>query len=220
MYFIEDRISIRLWLQRSEASKSSWTRFLSPDTHADCPFRPNSNLLQLGSEPYILGSKPSSQDLGRETRMRVRIWCRASSVGGLNHLDEKSPSRTSGAANSRETGSPGNLVVAALKVVERSNHLNERPEECFFRIALRKLPVSNAGRCIQYPRQARSHGARHFYFTNHTLTGRRFLCLSNGTLVGLTADRSLASRCVLTGKMFRGTKWLLCRPIPTLIGTN
>ncbi len=66
----------------------------------------------------------------------------------------------------------GNLVVAALKVVDRSNHLNERLEECFFLIAWRKLPVSNAGRCIQYPRQARSHGAHHFYFTNHTLTGR------------------------------------------------
>jgi len=111
-------------------------------------------------------------------------------------------------------------VVAALKVVERSNHLNERLKECFFRIAWRKLPVSNAGRCTQCPRQARSHGARHFYFTNHTLTGRRFLCLSNGTMVGLTADRSLASRCVLTGKMFRATKCLLCRPIPTLIGMN
>jgi len=32
----------------------------------------------------------------------------------------------------------GNLVVAALKVVERSNHLNEGLEESFFRIAWRK----------------------------------------------------------------------------------
>ena len=52
----------------------------------------------------------------------------------------------------------GNLVVAALKEVERSNHLNERLAECFFRIAWRKLPVSNTGRCTQCPRQARSHG--------------------------------------------------------------
>src|SRR5215470_13450434 len=48
----------------------------------------------------------------------------------------------------------------------------------------------------------RSRGARHFYFTYHTLTGRIFLLLSNGIVVRLTADKTPSSRCVLTGKMF------------------
>jgi hypothetical protein len=52
----------------------------------------------------------------------------------------------------------------------------------------------------------RSRGARHFYFTNRTLTGGRILRLSNGTMVGLTADKSRSSRRVLTLKRFRTTK--------------
>jgi len=35
----------------------------------------------------------------------------------------------------------------------------------------------------------RSRGARHFYFTYHTLTGHLFLRLSNGIVVRLTADK-------------------------------
>ena len=50
------------------------------------------------------------------------------------------------------------------------------------------------------------NSARQLYFTNHTLTGNRILRLSNGTMVGLTADKSPSSRCVLTAKRFRTTK--------------
>ena len=54
-----------------------------------------------------------------------------------------------------------------------------------------------------------SRGARHFYFTNRTLTVRMFLRLSNGILARFTADKTPSSRRVLTGKMFRATTCLL-----------
>jgi hypothetical protein len=65
-----------------------------------------------------------------------------------------------------------------------------------------------------------ARGARHFYFTNHTLTGHIFLRLSNGIVVRLTADKSPSYRCVLTGKMFHAATCSLSRPIPTLIAMN
>ena len=44
------------------------------------------------------------------------------------------------------------------------------------------------------------------YFTNRTLSGNRILRLSNGAMVGLTADAFPSSQCVLTVKRFRTTK--------------
>jgi hypothetical protein len=54
-----------------------------------------------------------------------------------------------------------------------------------------------------------SHGARHLYFTNRTLTGSRVPRLSNGALSGLIAQEPPSSRGFLTAKKFRTTKCAL-----------
>ena len=51
--------------------------------------------------------------------------------------------------------------------------------------------------------RGRERGARHFYFTYHTLTGRIFLRLSNGIVARLISDETPSSLCSLTGDVPR-----------------